>query len=338
MTGPAHLPDAATHPALPTHPDPMTPLLSEKKEATPKKPRYHGFIGLGVLTLAEILMLAGVQPFTVWFYSLAWWSYIMIADQAVYHLKGTSLWVGRRREFLALLPISAAFWLIFEGLNVYLKNWHYVMAPQEAWIRWPGYFVAYATVLPGLFETAELIEGLGWFNKAKTRPLPQTSAWHRPFALLGLIMLAGVFFQPRYFFPMTWLFPILLLEPVLYARGGPSLMRDLEQGNPRVLLNLLAAGLVCGLLWEFWNFWAETKWVYTVPFFSWIKVFEMPVLGFLGFPPFAVACYVMYHFVVLVGRGIRPPVVRWLAGAFAFAVVYVLVGRLIDIYNIRSFY
>jgi hypothetical protein len=64
----------------------------------------------------------------------------------------------------------------------------------------------------------------------------------------------------------------------------------------------------------------------------------MPVLGFLGFPPFAVACYVMYHFVVLVGRSIKPPVVRWLAGALAFSVVYVLVGRLIDIYNIRSFY
>jgi hypothetical protein len=46
----------------------------------------------------------------------------------------------------------------------------------------------------------------------------------------------------------------------------------------------------------------------------------------------------MYHFTVLVGRGIRPTAVRWLAGALAFAVVYVLVGRLIDVYNIRSFY
>jgi len=49
-------------------------------------------------------------------------------------------------------------------------------------------------------------------------------------------------------------------------------------------------------LWEFWNYWALTKWTYTVPFFGNVKIFEMPVLGFLGFPPFAVECWVMYIF------------------------------------------
>jgi hypothetical protein len=57
----------------------------------------------------------------------------------------------------------------------------------------------------------------------------------------------------------------------------------------------LLGGLVCGILWEFWNFWARTKWIYAVPILSEIKIFEMPVLGFLGFPPFAVECYVLYH-------------------------------------------
>jgi len=59
---------------------------------------------------------------------------------------------------------------------------------------------------------------------------------------------------------------------------------------------LLASGLVCGVLWEFWNYWAIAKWTYTVPFFGNVKIFEMPVLGFLGFPPFAVECWVMYIF------------------------------------------
>jgi hypothetical protein len=74
-------------------------------------------------------------------------------------------------------------------------------------------------------------------------------------------------------------------------------MRDWERGDPRKFLLLLTAGLVCGLLWEFWNFWAQSKWVYTVPFFNEIKGFEMPLLGFLGFPPFAVECYVTYNFI-----------------------------------------
>jgi len=37
-----------------------------------------------------------------------------------------------------------------------------------------------------------------------------------------------------------------------------------------------------------------------------VKIFEMPVLGFLGFPPFAVECWVIYIFV----RSLLPPAVR----------------------------
>jgi hypothetical protein len=58
----------------------------------------------------------------------------------------------------------------------------------------------------------------------------------------------------------------------------------------------LAAGLICGLWWEAWNYFAITKWVYTLPVLNFWKVFEMPLLGFLGFPPFALECAVMYNF------------------------------------------
>jgi hypothetical protein len=65
------------------------------------------------------------------------------------------------------------------------------------------------------------------------------------------------------------------------------------------ILNLLAGGLVCGFLWEFWNFWAQAKWIYTVPFFEELKLFEMPLLGFLGFPPFTVSAYAMYRILIM---------------------------------------
>jgi hypothetical protein len=55
-------------------------------------------------------------------------------------------------------------------------------------------------------------------------------------------------------------------------------------------------GIVCGLLWECWNYWAHTKWVYTVPVPPHVKLFEMPLAGYLGFPAFAVECFVMYVF------------------------------------------
>ena len=45
-----------------------------------------------------------------------------------------------------------------------------------------------------------------------------------------------------------------------------------------------------------WNYPATAKWVYTLPVLNFGKIFEMPVLGFLGFLPFALECVVMYNF------------------------------------------
>ncbi len=59
-------------------------------------------------------------------------------------------------------------------------------------------------------------------------------------------------------------------------------------------MNLLLSGLLCGLLWEFWNYWSRTKWHYTVPIMEHVRLFEMPLPGYLGFPAFAVECFAMY--------------------------------------------
>jgi len=51
------------------------------------------------------------------------------------------------------------------------------------------------------------------------------------------------------------------------------------------------------------NYWSLEKWVYTVPLFSEGKLFEMPYLGFLGFAPFCVECFVMINAVYLLRGG-----------------------------------
>jgi hypothetical protein len=67
---------------------------------------------------------------------------------------------------------------------------------------------------------------------------------------------------------------------------------------------LLVAGLVCGVLWEFWNFDAFPKWYYTIPFVGFWKVFEMPLLGYIGYGPFAWEVFAVFEFArsVLVPR------------------------------------
>jgi hypothetical protein len=59
---------------------------------------------------------------------------------------------------------------------------------------------------------------------------------------------------------------------------------------------LFAAGLLCGFLWESWNWLAVARWRYHVPYLGDVKIFEMPVLGYLGFMPFAVESFALYRF------------------------------------------
>jgi hypothetical protein len=68
--------------------------------------------------------------------------------------------------------------------------------------------------------------------------------------------------------------------------------------------------LFCVLLWEFWNFWALTKWTYHLPFLGrleQIRYFEMPVLGLLGFIPFGMECWVMWQTIRIFLDGLAEP-------------------------------
>ena len=265
----------------------------------------HGILGIVLLILSEILHLKKIDPFYSWFYCFAWWSYIFTVDAVIYRLKGNSLIVNRTREFFLMIPWSIFLWLIFEAANLSLENWYYIKLPHSMVERWLGYAIAYGTVLPGMFEMAELLESLGLFKKSKIKKTAISHEGHSVLILFGALCLASSVLVPEYFFPLIWVGFIFLLDPLNYRFKGKSLLKDLEEGNPRKIYLLLVAGLICGFLWEFWNSWALSKWVYTVPFFEKAKGFEMPFLGFLGFPPFAVQAYVMYNFIALFrsGRG-----------------------------------
>src|SRR5512137_1091398 len=90
--------------------------------------------GAVLLSLAQIFMLQGVEPFSSWFYPLAWWSYILIVDGVIFCIQGNSLILSRRREFLVMIPWSVAFWLFFEMVNLRMQNWHYVNIVGNLWL------------------------------------------------------------------------------------------------------------------------------------------------------------------------------------------------------------
>jgi len=164
-------------------------------------------------------------------------------------------------------------------------------------VRRLGYDWAFATILPAMFETAELFRAT-IFKRDRVKLRVSLS---KPVRILLIVIgatgaLIPLIFLSGWFAPVIWLAFILLIDPLNSLRGRPSVTGDLARGDWRRLSSLLASGLICGFLWEFWNYWALTKWTYTVPYFGNIKIFEMPVLGYLGFPPFALECWAMYIF------------------------------------------
>jgi len=271
--------------------------------ARPRRAPYplYGYAGLVGLVVAELLLFRRVEPVASYFTPIAWTAYILIADAAVFSLRGESRLRSQPREFAWTAFWSVPLWLVFEAYNWRLKNWEYVGMPEALWEQALGSLWAFATIIPALVETSDLLAALGWWEKTTARGwgvfLRHRKALGATGAVFLLLPLAVPVRWAAYLFALVWLGFAFLLEPVNYARGHDCLLRDLEQDRGQRLYCLFAAGLVCGLLWEFWNYWAAARWVYVFPMFQQVKIFEMPLPGYLGFPAFAVECFAMLNFV-----------------------------------------
>jgi hypothetical protein len=110
-------------------------------------------------------------------------------------------------------------------------------------------------------------------------------------------MLAAMLAWPRLFFPFLWLSLYFILEPVNAWLGNRSLARWTKDGNWRPVIALWVGVLLTAFFWEMWNILSFPKWIYTVPWGGCCKVFEMPLLGYGGYLPFALELYAVYHFI-----------------------------------------
>ncbi len=296
------------------------------------------WIGLAIVAVSQTCVFLHLEPFWSWHTPIAWTGWILFADGLVWSRRGSSWLRTAPGEFVFLAVVSFGLWLVFEFFNLFIRNWQYINLPERAVTRDLGYLWAFASIWPAIFETAELVSV--WRGdrapavvqrvapsgaSAPEVPLREspgdagreagsgaraltTGRWVS--TLVGAALLAWPIVWPsRWLAAPVWLGFIFLLEPLDARFGGESLLVDLRLGRPQRLVNLLVSGLLCGFLWESWNYWALTKWIYTVPILPNVRIFEMPVLGYFGFPAFALECVTMYVTVrLLLWRGRRRPV------------------------------
>ena len=114
--------------------------------------------------------------------------------------------------------------------------------------------------------------------------------------IAGLAMLALLFKWPTSFYPFVWGTVFLIFEPFNVWAGRRHCFEWVQQGNWRPLVALSSGALVCGFFWEMWNYFAYPKWVYHTPGVEFLKVFDMPLLGYIGYLFFAWELYALRNF------------------------------------------
>jgi hypothetical protein len=260
----------------------------------------HGWVGLGLIAIFWTVNWSLNGPRTQWAFFPLWLGYCLTVDGLVRVRRGTSLLARDWRKYIGLFLLSAPVWWIFEAINWRVQNWHYdggeLFTHFEFW-AWAT--LNFTVVIPAVFGSAELFSTFDWVRRIRRGPVihpdKRTTA---AFFAAGLGMFALMWAWPQFFFPFVWLSIYFVLEPLNIWLGNRSLAAWLRQGDWQPVIALWAGVLLTGFFWEMWNYFSYPKWVYHVPWGDCCHLFEMPLLGYGGYLPFALELYAMYHLVV----------------------------------------
>lgn len=255
---------------------------------------------LGVLLVAVCWPLnwnlSGTR--TAYLFFPLWLGYILVVDALVQRRAGSSIWARSRRDFVLFFVASSPVWWLFEAINWRTHNWEYLGSGHFTQIEY--YLLCtmcFSTVMPAVFETAELVRTFHWVERfANGWRIPRSHRVSTYTLIAGLVMLALTLLWPHYCYPLLWISLVLILDPVNRLLGRRNLLDFLQSGDWRPVISLSVGALICGFFWEMWNYWSWPKWIYHTPGAGFLHVFEMPLLGYGGYIPFALELYALKNF------------------------------------------
>lgn len=258
----------------------------------------QGWVGVILVAVCWPLnwMLPGRR--TAYLFFPLWLGYILVVDALVQRRTGNSLWSRSPKHFVLLFLVSAPVWWLFELINLRTANWEYLgrdlFTPLQFNLLCT---ISFSIVIPAVFETAELMRSFRWMERFASGPrIPATRAVFVSLLAIGLAMLAAMLIWPRIFYPFAWISLVFILEPINYWTGRPCFLKELRVGDWRTVIVLSLGALLCGFFWEMWNYYSFPKWVYHIPGLAFLRIFEMPLLGYGGYVPFALELYALKNF------------------------------------------
>jgi len=249
----------------------------------------QGWLGLVLLAVCWPLnwTLPGMR--TAYLFFPLWVGYILVVDALVVGRTGSSLWTRSRKDFILLFVTSVPVWWLFEAINQRTGNWEYLGRNEFTELEYCLLCtLSFSTVMPAVFETAELARSFSWMPRLASGPrIRPTPALNLGLFLGGSGMLALTLTWPKYCYPFVWTSLVLILEPVNCWLGRRHFLQHLRRGDWRPVASLALGAVICGFFWEMWNYYSYPKWIYHTPGAQFLHVFEMPLLGYGGYIPFA---------------------------------------------------
>lgn len=266
----------------------------------------HGKVAAALIAAGEVLILAHHRPISDYYFPFVWIGFALLLDAAVEAQTGASLFANHRALWLVMLPMSAAFWWLFELFNTAVNNWVYIGGSMYTGLA----FVAlasldFSTVLVAVWAAAAFVAALLPRSCPRGRgcePVPRVVLLMMAAAGIATIILPILW--PDTFFGLIWGCMFLLLDPINEWLGRPSMIGAAWRGNWALPVSFALGALLCGFFWEMWNYWSMPKWIYHIPHVAFVHVFEMPILGYSGYLPFGLELFAMTNFILpLLGLG-----------------------------------
>jgi hypothetical protein len=257
---------------------------------------------LGIATGAGMWILAWTrfswfEPFQPHTFFPLWVSYIGVINALTYRRTGRCMLIDRPAFLLCLFPVSAFFWWYFEYLNRFVQNWFYVGANYGPWTYFWLASISFSTVLPAVLGTREWILSFAWLRKGFSDFKPMAARAPRLLASVILALsgvgLAGLGVWPNYLYPLVWVSPLVIIVSLQVMLKESHILSDAAEGTWYPMVSAALAALMCGWFWEMWNYHSLAKWQYSVPFLYGFRVFEMPIIGYVGYLPFGLECLVV---------------------------------------------
>jgi hypothetical protein len=256
--------------------------------------------GLAIVLIFWPLSWSRLHPWSDWAFFPLWLGYIVTADGILFARRGTSLLRSGWPKVGRLFASSAVVWWSFEAFNLRVANWQYLqVAPVSTAQFILQATLDFSTVLPAIFVTTMVLETFVPMKRSTQSSRIGNKALFGWIAV-GLVTLTLPLVWPAIFYPLIWGCLFFIFDPINARAGRPSLLISARQKlwHPIVLLG--TAGLICGFFWEMWNSLSLPKWIYSIPGIPQQRLFEMPLLGYLGYMPFAFECFAIYTFVLMV--------------------------------------